>query len=159
MTMLAERVIDRVGVAEAFRFAPGVRDVLPRFRGRCTVVRLSTLDNEVLRVPRWYTLDEAWCETGSALASAWRRNPVVSVGPSDSPELVLATATPVIVLGADNAGNAWARSVVDAIRAACRHVLVVDLGMHPDTAYADIATFGSDRSRGGALLSVLTDAA
>jgi hypothetical protein len=158
MTLLAERTIDATRAPGEFRFAPGIHENLALFRGRCTVVRLSTLDNEVLGVPRWYTLDEAWCEPRSAVASAWRRNPVVSVGPSDHPDLVLATGTPVVVVGAGNATAPWTRAVIDCVRATCRSVLVVDLGAGPDHDYADIATFGSDRSRGAALLSLLTAA-
>lgn len=155
MTMFAEPEV-RVELPVRLGFAPGVRETLPRFQGRCTVVRLSTLDNDVLGVPRWYTLQEAWAEPGSAVASRWGANPVVAVGPSDDPELVLATATPVVVIGADNASSRWARGVVDAVRATCRSVLVVDMGERPDPSYADLATFGHDRRHGAALLSVLT---
>ncbi|MDR6970055.1 hypothetical protein [Leifsonia shinshuensis] len=155
MTLVAEPEL-RSASPVTFGFANGVRDALPRFRGRCTVVRLATLDNDVLGVPRWYTLQDAWAEEGSALASRWAGNPVVQVGPSDDPELVLATATPVVVVGADNAATRWARQVVDAVRATCRSVLVVDMGAHPEPSYADIATFGHDRRHGAALLALLT---
>ena len=155
MTLVAE---PEVGAESPVRlgFAPGVRDTLPRFRGRCTVVRLATLDNDVLGVPRWYTLQEAWAQPGSPAMARWGGNPVVSVGPSDDPELVLATATPVVVVGADNAASRWTRQVVDAVRATCRSVLVVDMGNRPDPSYADIATFGHDRRHGAALLALLT---
>ncbi|MFP3464866.1 hypothetical protein [Leifsonia sp. SIMBA_070] len=155
MTLVADPEV-RVDAPVAFGFAPGVREALPRFRGRCTVVRLATLDNDVLGVPRWYTLQEAWAEQGSTAASRWAGNPVVSVSASDDPELVLATSTPVVVVGADNAANRWARQVVDAIRETCRSVLVVDMGPRPDPSYADIATFGFDRQHGAALLALLT---
>jgi hypothetical protein len=156
MTLVAE---PPAGIADGmvpFRFAPGVRETLSRFRGRCTVVRLATLDNDVLGVPRWYTLQDAWAENASPAASTWASNPVVAVGPSDPPELVLATSTPVVVVGADNASTSWARQVVDAVRATCRAVLVVDMGLHPGPSYADIATFGFDRRHGAALLALLT---
>lgn len=155
MTLLADADLD-ADAALSFRFAPGVQDRLAAFRGRCTVVRLATLDNEVLGVPRWYTLQEAWAEPGSATAASWSGNPVVAVGPSDDPELVLATGTPVVVVGADNAAARWTRQVVDAVRATCRSVLVVDMGGRPDPSYADIATYGFDRRHGAALLGLLT---
>lgn len=155
MTLVAEPDL-RAESAATFGFAPGVREALGRFRGRCTVVRLATVDNDVLGVPRWYTLQEAWAEPGSAVASRWAGNPVVAVGPADDPELVLATATPVVVVGADNAATRWARQVVDAVRATCAAVLVVDMGPRPDPSYADIATFGHDRRHGAALLALLT---
>jgi hypothetical protein len=154
MTLVVEPEA-RAGALVPFRFAPGVRESLARFRGRCTVVRLATVDNDVLGVPPWYTLGEAWAEPGSAVASRWAGNPVVAVGPGDDPELVLATATPVVVVGADNGAAGWSRRVVDAVRATCRSVLVVDMGAHPDPAYADLATFGHDRPRGAALLALL----
>ena len=155
MTLVVEPELRAEAIAP-FRFAPGVRENLGRFRGRCTVVRLASVDNDVLGVPRWYALGEAWAEPGSAAASRWAANPVVVVGPGDDPELVLATSTPVVVVGADNASTRWARRVVDAVRASCRTVLVVDMGAHPDPSYADIATFGHDRAHGAALLALLT---
>ncbi|MGO4536149.1 hypothetical protein [Leifsonia sp. 2MCAF36] len=159
MTLVAEpevRAEVRAELPVRLGFAPGVRESLARFQGRCTVVRLATLDNDVLGVPRWYTLQEAWAEPGSPVAQLWGGNPVVSVGPADDPELVLATGTPVVVVGADNAAAWWTRQVVDAVRATCRSVLVVDMGARPDPSYADIATFGHDRRRGAALLTLLT---
>ncbi|MFF9562990.1 hypothetical protein ACF1AJ_06570 [Leifsonia sp. NPDC014704] len=156
MTLLADAVDLGRDAADTFRFAPGVREALTAFRGRCTVVRLATLDNDVLGVPRWYTLQEAWAEPGSDAASSWSGNPVVDVGPSDDPELVLATATPVVVVGADIAAARWTRQVVDAVRATCRSVLVVDMGERPDPSYVDIATYGHDRRHGAALLGLLT---
>jgi len=158
MTLLAEAVDLDLDAAPAFRFAPGVREALAAFRGRCTVVRLATVDNDVLGVPRWYTLQEAWAEPGSDAAVSWSGNPVVAVGPSDDPELVLATGTPVVVVGADNAAARWTRQVVDAVRSTCRSVLVVDMGSRPDPSYADIATYGFDRRHGAALLGLLTGA-
>ena len=155
MTLVVEPEA-RAETRVSFGFAPGVREGLARFRGRCTVVRLATVDNDVLGVPRWYTLGEAWAEPGSAAAARWAGNPVVMVGPDDDPELVLATATPVVVVGADNAASRWARQVVDAVRATCRSVLVVDMGARPEPSYADIATFGHDRAHGAALLALLT---
>ncbi|WP_285113354.1 hypothetical protein [Leifsonia sp. fls2-241-R2A-40a] len=155
MTLLADAPAF-VDATTAFRFAPGVREALGRFQGRCTVVRLATVDNDVLGVPRWYTLQEAWGVPGSDAASTWSANPVVAVGPSDDPDLVLATATPVIVVGADIAASRWTRLVVDAVRATCRAVLVVDVGERPAPPYADIATFGHDRAHGAALLGLLT---
>ena len=110
MTLLAEPEL-RLDAAVPFRFAPGVLAGLDRFRGRCTVVRLAGVDNDVLGVPRWYTLAEAWAEPGSVAAVRWGGNPVVAVGPGDDPDLVLATATPVVApvvlaRGAVTAGRA-----------------------------------------------------
>ena len=155
MTLVVEPEL-RAETLVPFRFAPGVQESLGRFQGRCTVVRLATVDNDVLGVPRWYTLGEAWAEPGSPAAARWAGNPVVSVGEEDDPQLVLATSTPVVVVGVDNAASRWTRRVVDAVRATCRSVLVVDMGSRPDPSYADLATFGHDRAHGAALLALLT---
>ncbi|WP_348787273.1 hypothetical protein [Leifsonia sp. NPDC080035] len=159
MTLLADRPRTDPIAEEAagFLFASGVRDVLPDVRVRCTVVRLESIGNERLGVPRWYTLAEAWAEPGSASAASWSRNPEVVAGPGDDPHLVLATGTPVVVLGADIGSEGWSRAVVDAVRASCPRVLVVDLGDDPDPRYADVSTFGLDRERGAALLRLLSE--
>jgi beta-N-acetylhexosaminidase len=64
---------------------------------------------------------------------------------------------PVLVLGRDIHRRPHARATVDALRAADRAVVVVDLGWpSPDRRYADVATFGSSRAVGAALLALLT---
>ena len=108
MSLVLERPASAV-VAESFAFAPGARDALPEFQGRCTVVRLATIDNEVLGVPRWATLAEAWADPVAPARRRWSENPVVTVGPADDPDLVLATLTPVIVFGVDNEAHGYAR--------------------------------------------------
>ena len=138
-----------------FRFAPGVRAALPAFRTRCTVVRLASLDNERLGVPRWYTLAEAWTEPGSPEDALWSRNPVIDVDSHDPPEPVLATSTPVIVLGAGLGTIPWQRDVVDAVRALGARVLVVEMGHLIVPGYADIATGGYGRERGERLVALL----
>lgn len=157
MTLVLERA--QVGaVAESFAISPRARQILPLFRGRCTIVRLASIDNEVLGAPRWSTLTELWDDERTGSRGGWADNPVVTVGPDDDPELVLATRTPVVVVGVDNERTGYARDVVDGIRATCRSVLVVDMG-HRLTGhtYADIATFGFERERGTALIRLLTD--
>ncbi|WP_295125541.1 hypothetical protein [uncultured Leifsonia sp.] len=166
MTLLAEPIVHSVDEARfdraprPFRFGAGVLDRLHAFRGRCTVVRLATLSNERLAVPRWYTLAEAWAEPGSAEATRWTDNPVIHVGPSDPAELVLATGTPVIVVGVAISTAAWQRAVVDAVRSACERVLVVDMAVSPTGApapgYADVQTFGHHREHGAELVRLLS---
>jgi hypothetical protein len=163
MTLVAEPVAREHGDARTFHFGPGVLARIGAFHGRCTVVRLASVSNERLGVPRWYTLAEAWAEPGTPVASRWSRNPVIDVEPSDTPELVLATGTPVVIIGADIALMPWQRAVVDAVRQSCAHVLVVE--MAPSSirlppligGYADIETFGHDRDRGSRLLSLLCE--
>lgn len=163
MTLVAEPAArERIGAA-SFRFGPGVLGRLGSFRGRCTVVRLASANNERLGVPRWYTLTEAWSEPGTPAAARWSRNPVIDVDASDVPDLVLATGTPVVIIGADIATAHWQRAVVDAVRAVCLQVLVVEVGPSAAAvpaafgAYADIETFGHDRQRGAELLALLSE--
>jgi hypothetical protein len=157
MTLVLDRAAEPDAIARSFAFSKHALDALPAFHGRCTVVRLATADNEVLGVPRWSTLAEAFAVQDSSVGRLWESNPVVSAGQGDDPHLVLATRSPVVIVGIDNERFAWVRAVVDAVRASCRSVLVVDLG-HGLTGheYADIATFGYDRARGAALLDLLT---
>jgi hypothetical protein len=139
-----------------FQFAPGVRQSLPGFRTRCTVVRLASAGNDLLRVPRWFTIADAWADPGSVEEALWSGHPVVAVDRTDSPELVIATGAPVVVLGASIGASHWQRDVVDAIRTASARVLVVDLSPSARSGYADIATGGADRERGRRLLSLLS---
>ena len=150
MTLVAE-----TQALTGFRFAPGVREELPAFRTRSTVVRLASLDNERLGVPRWYTLAEAWTEPGSPEGALWSRNPVIDVDRDDPPEPVFATGAPVIVLGAGLGAMPWQRAVVDAVRALGARVLVVEMGAIVVPGYADIATGGYGRAHGERLLSLL----
>ena len=63
---------------------------------------------------------------------------------------------PVLVLGRDIHRHAFARSVVDRLRAEHTSVLVVDMGWpSDDRRYADVATFGASRLVGRALLTYL----
>ncbi|MGH1523251.1 hypothetical protein ACRAWC_03915 [Leifsonia sp. L25] len=154
MTLIADT---RTAPADltGFRFAAGVREGLAAFRTRCTVVRLASLDNERLGVPRWYTLAEAWTEPGSREDALWSRNPVIDVDRHDPPEPVLATGAPVIVLGAGLGAMPWQRAVVDAVRTLGARVLVVEMGAMVVPGYADISTGGHSRAQGAALVSLL----
>lgn len=155
MTIILERGAS--AVTESFVVATRVMDALETFRSRSTVVRLGSIDNETLGVARWSTLADAWTAPGSRARARWSQNPVISVAPGDDPELVLATRTPVIVLGADNHAHAYAKAVIDGVRASCVAVLVVDMGSGAaGSDYADIVTSGFDRARGSALLELLT---
>ena len=61
-----------------------------------------------------------------------------------------------IVIGRDNHRHPVARKVIDELRATGAPVVVVDMGWpSPDRRYADVATFGSSRAVGAALLEVL----
>jgi beta-N-acetylhexosaminidase len=64
--------------------------------------------------------------------------------------------SPVLVVGRDIHQHAFARAVVDRLRAEHQSVLVVDMGWPSDDRhYADVATFGASRLVGQALLTYL----
>jgi beta-N-acetylhexosaminidase len=63
---------------------------------------------------------------------------------------------PVLIVGRDIHRHAFARAVVDRLRAEHTSVLVVDMGWpSDDRRYADVATFGASRLVGQALLTYL----
>ncbi|WP_426520395.1 hypothetical protein ACPPVQ_08055 [Diaminobutyricibacter sp. McL0618] len=142
--------------ARSFAYTPEARRLFTSFRGRSTIVRLESVDNDVLGVPRWVPFAEVWAGTGARMARQWLDNPVIQIAEGDDPRLVLATGTPVILFGVDNHRHEYARAVIDHLRSTCRTVLVVDMGttLH-DLAYADIATFGYDQEHGAALVDLL----
>lgn len=156
MTLVADAVAhSSLDGGADLRCTPGARRALPHFRTRCTVVRLTSAGNDLLGVPRWFTIAEAWADPGSWEAELWSGHPVIMVDPTDSPELVIATGTPVIILGAAIAASHWQRNVVDSVRRSCPQVLVVDLSPSAKPGYADIITGGPGRERGGRLLALL----
>ncbi len=154
---LVSRSERRPDPARSFAYTTDGRRMFSAFRSRSTIVRLDTVDNDVLGVPRWVPFAEVWAGRGARVARQWLDNPVIQVAEGDDPRLVLATGTPVIVFGVDNHRHGYARAVIDHLRAMCTLVLVVDMGTTlQDLAYADIATFGYDHEHGAALLDLLT---
>ncbi|WP_345764117.1 hypothetical protein [Diaminobutyricibacter sp. McL0608] len=144
-------------LARSFAYTPEAGRMFSAFRGRSTIVRLDTVDNDVLGVARWVPFAEVWGRPGSSATPQWHDNPVIQVGEDDDPRLVLATGTPVVLFGVDNHRHAYARAVIDHVRSNCRTVLVVDMGVAlQDLVYADVATFGHDPARGAALVDLLT---
>ncbi len=148
---------DRTGeLARSFACTPTATSVLSAYRSRSTIVRLDTVDNDVLGVARWVPFGEAWARHGMRTSRQWLENPVIEVCEGDDPRFVLATGTPVVIFGVDNHKHAYARAVIDHLRSTCRVVLVVDMGHSlEDLDYADIATFGYDLERGAALVDLL----
>ena len=147
----------RAEAARSFAYSPTAARMISAFHGRSTIVRLDTVDNAVLGVPRWVAFGDLWSHPGMRGPGHWRDNPVIEVAEGDDPRLVLATGTPVVLFGVDNHLHRYARAVIDHLRSTCRTVLVVDMGVAlRDLAYADIATFGYDEERGAALIDLLT---
>jgi beta-N-acetylhexosaminidase len=132
---LSER--DLIG---AFDIQP-VADGWRRARGSFSVVRLETRPNMAV---------------GSVPWSPFADHPefVVTRESPAPPELPADAA--VLVVGRDIHQHAFARAVVDRLRAEHESVLVVDMGWPADDRrYADVATFGASRLVGGALSTYL----
>jgi beta-N-acetylhexosaminidase len=131
----------------------------------CSVIRLETVANIAVGMAPWGPFAELTVNPDGALAEAWRSHPVVTctAASSASPSsvrgdhgLVLAALAPVLVIGKDIHRHAFARDIIDRLRADGRDVLTVDMGWpSDDRAYADIATFGASRLLGRALLTLL----
>jgi len=134
-----DRLLPDATLAGAFDVAPVALAWRDRAGDRFAVVRLEDRPNIAVGVLPWGPdLDD--------------RSEVVLHPGDPLPEL---GPGPVLVLGRDLHRHAYARDVVDRLRAR-RDVLVVDLGWpSPDRAYADVATFGASRRVGAALRSWL----
>lgn len=120
------------------------------WRGResYVVVRLEAEPNMATGPTPWGPFAAA---TPSFLA-----HPQFVVTAADAARPAPAAAGAVLVVGRDIHRHAFARAAVDRLRAEHAEVLVVDMGWPaPDRHYADVATFGSSRLLGEALLVYL----
>ncbi len=131
-------------VAAAFTVAPHVRAALAEGRP-VAWLRLEPAANIAVGASPWGPFGEELV-------------PLASLGEDgDTSKLVAAVPEghlPVIV-GKDNHRHAFARGAIDALRER-GDVIVVDMGWpEPTLAYADIATFGSSRLVGTALLTTI----
>ena len=138
-----DRLLPDATLVRAFDLGRDATAWRDRARGRFAAVRLEDRPNVAVGVLPW----------GPDLAD--RGEVVLHPGdPLPGPGL---GDGPVLVLGRDLHRHAYARAVVDRLRAS-HDVLVVDLGWpSPDRAYADVATFGASRRVGAALLGWLLD--
>ncbi|MFD1722068.1 beta-N-acetylhexosaminidase [Amnibacterium endophyticum] len=135
-------------LAAAFDVRPGA--VLPRPGEAWTVVRLDVEANIAVGETGWGPFAAA-SDTGRF--ASWPRIDVDADEAGAAPEV----AGPVLVVGRDVHRHPHVRAVVDALRDRGGSVLVVDMGWpSPDRRYADVATFGSSRAVGAALLGLLT---
>ncbi|HEY8320089.1 MAG TPA: glycoside hydrolase family 3 N-terminal domain-containing protein [Amnibacterium sp.] len=113
------------------------------------VVRLDAEPNMAVGRSAWGPFAAAEADPAGVAARRFAEWPRVEVD-------VPAGGSGVIVIGRDNHRHPVARKIVDGLRATGRPVVVVDMGWpSPDRRYADIATFGSSRAVGAALLEVL----
>jgi beta-N-acetylhexosaminidase len=138
----------------AFDVQPGALDALQRTEG-WTVVTLDAEPNIAVGAGAWGPAAAAAAEPNEPSAFRFASWPSISV-PVDREAPLPEIDGPVLVLGRDVHRRPRGRAAVDALRAR-GPVLVVDMGWpSPDRRYADIATFGSSRAVGAALLALLT---
>ncbi|HEX8511131.1 MAG TPA: hypothetical protein VF635_16750, partial [Propionibacteriaceae bacterium] len=121
-----------------------------------TVVRLEAIPNMATGQTPWGPFAALAADQSSPANLTFAAQPQIVVTPDRS-----AAATPpggqrVVVVGRDLHRHAFARDVIDRLRDEHREVLVVDMGWPADDRrYADVATFGSSRLMGQALLNYL----
>jgi beta-N-acetylhexosaminidase len=109
--------------------------------GPFSVVRLETRPNTAVGYVPW---------------SPFAEQPEFEVTGEDSSLPPPIADVPVLIVGRDIHRHAFARAVVDRLRAEHTSVLVVDMGWpSDDRRYADVATFGASRLVGRALLTYL----
>ncbi|MCI0159212.1 beta-N-acetylhexosaminidase [Leifsonia shinshuensis] len=152
--------IDEVDVRralEAFDISEHAASWLRDHHSRYSVVRVDTVANIAIGQAPWGPFAEVAAEAGThGAGSGFAANPLVVFTEGDHPDLVLAAASPVLVVGKDNHRHAFAREAIDRLRAHRDGVVVVDMGWpSDDRAYADIATFGASRLIGRALIELL----
>ena len=123
--------------------------------GSFSVVRLETRPNIAVGLVPWGPF-AAVADEPDRRHAAFAAQPQFEVTGEDSTLPPPAADVPVLVVGRDIHRHAFARAVVDRLRAEHASVLVVDMGWpSDDRRYADVATFGASRLVGRALLSYL----
>lgn len=130
-----------------------------RAAGSYAVVRLEATPNMATGPTPWGPFAEVAREPTAPRNAIFAARPQFEVTPHRS-ELPPSFDTPVLVIGRDLHRHAFARDVVDQLRADRTDVLVVEMGWPADDRrYADVATYGSSRLIGRALLRFLAPAA
>jgi beta-N-acetylhexosaminidase len=126
------------------------------FAGSFSVVRLEARPNIAAGHVSWGPFAAVTDEPDTPRNVLFAAHPQFEAT-SEVSALPPATADdPVLVLGRDIHRHAFARTVVDRLRAEHTSVLVVDMGWPAeDRRYADVATFGASRLVGRALLAYL----
>jgi beta-N-acetylhexosaminidase len=124
--------------------------------GKFSVVRLEARPNIAAGHVPWGPFAAVAEEPETPRNAAFAALPQFEVTGEDSTLPPAAADLPVLVFGRDIHRHAFARAVVDRLRAEHTSVLVVDMGWpSEDRRYADVATFGASRLVGRALLSYL----
>ncbi|MCU1474241.1 MAG: hypothetical protein JWQ92_2309, partial [Amnibacterium sp.] len=121
-----------------------------------SVLRLETEPNTAVGHAAWGPFAAVAADPDAPAARGFASWPVLQVAPTD----VLTHdggRRRFLVVGRDNHRHPASRAVIDALRKDGCDVVAVDLGWpSEDRRYADVATFGSSRAVGAALLELLT---
>lgn len=148
-----------VGVPElirSFDVSATAETWLSRAAQSYAVVRLEADPNMATGPTPWGPFAAVALDPDSPSGRAFAAHPEFEVT-ADRSVLPLSVAEdPVLVLGRDIHRHDFARAAADRLRAEHAHVLVVEMGWpSDDRQYADVATFGSSRLMGQALLTFL----
>lgn len=127
-----------------------------RSRASYAVVRLEAVPNMATGPTPWGPFAAVAADPSPRASLAFAAHPQFTVAPDRSTLPAPVTDEPVLVVGRDVHRHAFARAAVDRLRHEHAEVLVVDMGWpSDDRRYADLATFGSSRLMGQALLRYL----
>ena len=139
-------------LASAFDVRPDAAALLA-LPGDWTVVKLDSEPNIAIGVTGWGPFAAMGDSAEGRRFAGWPRIDVVADGDGPAP----AVDGRALVIGRDIHRHPHARAVVDRLRAGGGTVVAVDMGWpSADRRYADVATFGSSRAVGAALLPLLT---
>jgi beta-N-acetylhexosaminidase len=143
------RAEDIERVIAAFDVRDRASSILGDRRSALRLVRIETGTNVAVGMAPWGP-DPASVASGDAGTSVWSES--TTVWPGAAVSLEPEPDSVMVVVGRDIHRHAFAREVVDGLRAAHPAVVSVDMGWpSDDRAYADIATFGASRLVGQAL--------
>ncbi len=148
--------LDERALIRSFDVAPSALNWLTRVAGSYAVVRLEAQPNSATGTTPWGPFAAVAYNPDAPQSVAFAAHPayVVTPGPSTLP--LAAGAEPVLVVGRDIHRHAFALAAIDRLRDEHRDVLVVEMGWpSADRRYAEVATYGSSRLLGEALLTFL----
>jgi beta-N-acetylhexosaminidase len=141
-----------VDLDEAFDVRPEAAAAIAQREG-WTVLKLDTTPNTAVGVTGWGPFAALADDAGSRRFASWPRIDLVVDRDGEAPSV----DGRALVIGRDIHRHPHARAIVDRLRADGRTVVAVDMGWpSTDRRYADVATFGSSRAVGAALLALLT---
>ena len=150
----ADAPVDAARIAGTFDVRPEAARLLAGTED-WAVLRLETEPNTAVGHAAWGPFAAVAADPESPAARRFASWPCIEVAPTD----VLmhdGRRRRFLVVGRDHHRHPTSRAVIDALRTDGCDVVAVDLGWpSEDRRYADVATFGSSRAVGAALLELL----